>query len=139
MEALPEKPLLKLILNLALAIVILAVFHRVLHHPISGFDDNAVLTNNEPVHNGITWTSIRWAFTTGHFANWMPITWLSHLIDMQLYGLEKPWGHHLTNVLLRVATAWLNSSRSICRVVMLTTAGKVRATTPGTPFELAAP
>ena len=55
---------------------------------------------------GLTAEGIAWAFTTSHASNWHPLTWLSHMLDCQLYGL-KPGGHHLTNVLLHAATAIL--------------------------------
>ncbi len=55
---------------------------------------------------GLTWESVKWAFRTGCAGNWHPVTWLSHMLDCQLFGL-KPWGHHLTNVLLHALNAVL--------------------------------
>ena len=55
---------------------------------------------------GLTGEGIAWAITAYHAANWHPLTWLSHMLDCQLYGL-KPGGHHLTNVLLHAAAAVL--------------------------------
>ena len=61
---------------------------------------------NPQVSRGLTAQGIAWAFTHSHGANWHPLTWLSHMLDCQLYGLSAG-GHHLTNVLLHAATAVL--------------------------------
>src|SRR5262249_49348239 len=58
------------------------------------------------VQNGLTWDSLRWAFTTAHAYNWHPLTWLSHMADCELYGLN-PAGHHLTSLLLHAANSVL--------------------------------
>ena len=55
------------------------------------------------VARGLTFKGVAWAFTRAHAFNWHPLTWLSHMLDCQLYGLH-PGGHHLTNVLLHTAT-----------------------------------
>ena len=70
------------------------------------FDDNDYVYENPQVAAGTTWAGARWAFTTGHAANWHPLTWLSHMADVEAYGLD-PAGHHLTNVLLHAANAIL--------------------------------
>ena len=56
--------------------------------------------------NGITTEAIRWAFTTGYAANWHPVTWMSHMLDVQLFGLKPRW-HHLTNLLFHIANTLL--------------------------------
>ena len=61
---------------------------------------------NPPVVHGLTIEGIQWALTSRHASNWHPVTWLSHMLDCQLFQLA-PWGHHLTNVLLHAATAIL--------------------------------
>lgn len=70
------------------------------------FDDSDYVAQNLNVQAGLTWEGLRWAFTTFHGANWFPVTWLSHMIDAQLFG---PWpgGHHLTSVLLHGANSLL--------------------------------
>lgn len=70
------------------------------------FDDNEYVFKNAQVARGLTMEGIAWAFTHVHAANWHPLTWLSHMVDCQLYGLN-PGGHHLTNVFLHGATAIL--------------------------------
>src|SRR6202030_858627 len=66
----------------------------------------AYVYKNPQVFRGLTSEGIIWAFTQSHAANWHPLTWLSHMLDCQLYGLS-PGGHHLTNVLLHSANAIL--------------------------------
>lgn len=74
-------------------------FYPVLHHGFINLDDPAYVVLNPHVHQGLTWDSIRWAFTTFDTANWHPLTWLSHLLDYQIFG-QRVWGHHLSNLVL---------------------------------------
>ncbi len=70
------------------------------------YDDARYVTDNSVVQNGFAVEGIRWAFTTLHAEFWHPLTWLSHMLDVQLFGLE-PWGHHLMNLLLHIANTLL--------------------------------
>ncbi|GAF95461.1 unnamed protein product, partial [marine sediment metagenome] len=70
------------------------------------YDDDMYVIENSHVNNGITGESISWAFTTGHAYNWHPLTWLSHMLDCQLFGTEPGW-HHLTNLLLHLLNTLL--------------------------------
>ncbi len=70
------------------------------------YDDLGYLVRNPEVQAGLTPRSLRWAFTTFHEANWHPVTWLSHLLDIQLLGMA-PGGHHLVNLLLHAANTIL--------------------------------
>lgn len=70
------------------------------------YDDDMYVIENSHVNNGITGESISWAFTTGHAYNWHPLTWLSHMLDCQLFGTEPGW-HHLTNLLLHLVNTLL--------------------------------
>ncbi len=70
------------------------------------YDDRLYVTGNTHVKSGITIGSIQWAFTTGHSANWHPVTWMSHMLDVQLFGLKPRW-HHLTNLLFHIANTLL--------------------------------
>jgi tetratricopeptide (TPR) repeat protein len=63
------------------------------------YDDPAYVTNNYQVQRGLTLSGVVWAFTTETEANWHPVTWLSHMADVQIFGMH-PAGHHFTNVLL---------------------------------------
>jgi tetratricopeptide (TPR) repeat protein len=90
----------------ALALSTLAVYWQVHDYDFVNFDDPDYVRKNPNVQSGITLDSIKWAFTTGHAANWHPLTWLSHMLDCQLFG-TNPGGHHLTNLLLHIANTLL--------------------------------
>ena len=84
--------------------ITLAVFGQTTGFPFVNYDDDTYVYQNGHVVRGITGKNIVWAFTATHAANWHPLTWLSHMLDCQLYGLWAG-GHHLTNVLLHAVTA----------------------------------
>jgi tetratricopeptide (TPR) repeat protein len=88
---------------LVLAAITFAVFGQTLTHEFVNFDDKDYVYANPVVARGVTLQGFVWAFTQVHSFNWHPLTWLSHELDCQLYGLH-PGGHHLTNVLLHTAT-----------------------------------
>ena len=69
-------------------------------------DDPAYVYENPQVRAGLTWAGVGWAFTTGHAGNWHPVTWLSHMLDVELFGL-RPGAHHLVNVALHVSSVLL--------------------------------
>jgi hypothetical protein len=69
-------------------------------------DDNAYVTENPAVRSGLTTEGIRWAFTTFHAANWHPLTWMSHMLDVSLFGMD-PGMHNLVSALLHAANALL--------------------------------
>jgi protein O-mannosyl-transferase len=87
-----------------LLLVVALAFGQTVRHEFVNYDDGPYVYENPQVSGGLTLDGVGWAFTHGHSANWHPLTWLSHMLDCQLYGLH-PWGHHLTNVLLHGATA----------------------------------
>jgi tetratricopeptide (TPR) repeat protein len=91
---------------LLLALVTLGVFLPVARYDFVNYDDPGYVTENFHVQEGLTWEGTRWAFTSRETANWLLLTWLSHMADCQLFGL-KPAGHHLTNVLFHTANALL--------------------------------
>jgi tetratricopeptide (TPR) repeat protein len=95
-----------LLIYLVLACVTFVVYLPVLKLDFVNFDDSAYVTNNSNVANGLTWRGIVWAFENFHSSNWHPVTWISHMVDCQLYGL-RPAGHHLTSALLHMANALL--------------------------------
>lgn len=70
----------------------------------SVFDDDVYVTENSHVREGLTNASFRWAFTNTDAAFWHPVTWLSHMADVEFYGLD-PRGHHLSSVLLHALAA----------------------------------
>ena len=94
------------VISLFLVIATFVAYIQVLDHGFIHFDDNTYLTNNWNVKAGLTSESIVWAFTTSHAANWHPVTWLSHMLDFEVYGLN-PSGHHLTNLFFHIANTLL--------------------------------
>ena len=97
---------MKIAICIFLVVATLAVYWQIQDHEFLYFDDNQYVTDNLNVKTGFTRESIVWAFTTSHAANWHPVTWLSHILDYQLYGLH-PKGHLLTNLLIHIANALL--------------------------------
>jgi protein O-mannosyl-transferase len=90
----------------ALFLATLAVYSSVTHFDFVNFDDPDYITNNPRVSQGITADGIEWALISGEGANWFPVTRLSHMLDVQLFGLNAGW-HHLTNVLLHALATLL--------------------------------
>lgn len=95
-----------LLLGGLLAGVTMAVFWPVLRDPFINLDDGYYVTLNSQVRRGLSWPGMWWALTTGFQASWHPLTWLSHMLDTQLFGLH-PAGHHLTNLVLHLANVLL--------------------------------
>jgi tetratricopeptide (TPR) repeat protein len=89
-----------------LALVTFAVYWHVDHNDFINYDDNLYITENARVAGGLTWTDVKWAFTTGHTGYPHPLTWLTHQLDCQLYG-NWAGGHHLTSLAIHVANAVL--------------------------------
>lgn len=81
-----------------LGLLVVAVFLPALRHDFVYYDDNGYVLENPWVARGLTWDNIVHAFRTTEIAYWHPLTWISHLADVELFGL-RPWGHHLTSVL----------------------------------------
>ena len=100
----PEKH--TLLFSLLLFAAALAFYSPVTHNGFLNYDDDTYLTNNPHVRAGLTWPTVKWAFTTYDAANYHPLTWLSHALDCQLFGLN-PAAHHEVNVLLHAANAML--------------------------------
>ncbi len=95
-----------LILGIVLAVATIAVYYPVHSHPFVNFDDQGYVTKNAHIQLGLDWKTISWAFTTHHESNWHPLTWLSHALDYQLFGLD-PAGHHDIYLLLHVVNVLL--------------------------------
>ena len=95
-----------LLLCLLLALAIAAVYWPVLKFGFINYDDPDYVSGNPRVQSGLTLENLAWAGQSFHASNWHPLTWLSHMLDCQLYGL-MPRGHHLTSVLLHLANTLL--------------------------------
>ena len=97
----------KLGISVLLAATVLLLYAPCLRQPFFTVDDPVYLAENPHVRTGFSLANVRWAFTSTERSNyWHPLTWFSHMLDVELYGL-KPWGHHLTSVLLHVANTVL--------------------------------
>ena len=94
------------LLGLVLLGTTLAVYCPVLTHAFLEYDDNGYVTANHVVRGGLTTEGWNWAWTTLYFDIWHPLTWLSHMLDCQLFGLS-PAGHHLTNLLFHLGNTLL--------------------------------
>src|SRR5437667_390898 len=88
------------------ALATVVVFVPVLRHGFVNYDDPEYVTENVHVRAGLSWAGVPWAFTAPHAANWHPLTWLSHMLDAQVFGLA-PAGHHATSVRLHATSAAL--------------------------------
>ena len=89
-----------------LAVMVWAVFGQTRHFDFVNYDDDIYVYENIHITNGLTIDGIQWSLTHEHGGNFHPLTSLSHMIDVQLYGLD-PGGHHLSNVLLHMANVML--------------------------------
>ncbi len=94
------------VLCLLLVAATLAVYNPVNRNAFVNFDDDHYITGNPHVLAGLNWSTVKWAFTNYYEANWHPLTWLSHALDAQLFGLN-PVGHHYVNVVLHALNAVL--------------------------------
>ncbi len=94
------------ILSLLLVSATVAVYWPVHTHPFMPADDNFYVVDNVHVHGGLRWSTVKWAFTATDMVNWIPLTWLAHAADFQLFGSE-PAGHHIVNVWLHALAAVL--------------------------------
>jgi tetratricopeptide (TPR) repeat protein len=79
------------------------VYAPVRHHEFVNFDDPTYVSENPQVSAGLTWQGIKWAAASEYAGNWHPLTWLSHMLDVELYGLDAG-RHHVTSALMHVAT-----------------------------------
>ena len=93
-------------LSLALIAGTLVVYASVRHHDFVNYDDPEYVTENSHVRGGLTAAGVQWALTTGWQGNWHPLTWLSHMADVQVYGLD-PGPHHITSLVLHIANTLL--------------------------------
>jgi tetratricopeptide (TPR) repeat protein len=89
-----------------LALITLAVYAQVVRYEFIDLDDGEYVFENWHVANGLNLDDVVWAFTTAHSANWHPLTWLSHMVDSQLFGLKAGY-HHLDSVLFHVVNTLL--------------------------------
>ncbi len=92
-----------LVIYLSLALVVFIAFEQVRRNEFVNYDDQVYVTQNKHVLSGLSGENIRWAFTSGYASNWHPLTWLSHIVDCELFG-PNPYRHHLTNLFFHIAS-----------------------------------
>ncbi|MGA8128720.1 MAG: tetratricopeptide repeat protein, partial [Syntrophobacteraceae bacterium] len=95
-----------LLIYFLLTVAAIIAFQQLSQCDFTNYDDDVYVTENIHIRHGITIQAIRWAFTTGRAANWHPLTWMSHMLDVQLFGLNPRW-HHLTNLMFHIANTLL--------------------------------
>ena len=95
-----------LCIMLALAALTAAVYAPLRHSEFVAFDDPAYVSENPHIAGGVTWQGVSWAFSSGYAANWHPLTWLSHMIDVEFFGLNAG-PHHLVSLFLHIANTLL--------------------------------
>jgi len=94
------------IISLFLVLSIVAVYHPVVSFEFVNFDDNLYVTDNNHVQDGLSLKSIIWAFKTTRASNWHPLSWISHMLDCQLYGLN-PGMHHASSLIIHTINCLL--------------------------------
>jgi len=97
---------LRVLVLCTLMALVLCAYSRTLTNGFINYDDDKYVTQNEMVAGGLTFSSLVDAFKSTKAANWHPLTWISHMLDVQLFGL-RPAGHHLMSLLLHAANAVL--------------------------------
>jgi len=107
-----------LVVCLLLATVTFFTYWQVKNYSFVNYDDDYYITDNLRVQKGISVESLKWSFTTTYYFNWHPLTWISFLIDIQLFGLD-PGAFHLTNVFFHIANTL------ILFLVLRTMTGKI--------------
>ena len=93
-------------IGLALALLNLLVYTQARDYPFINFDDAQYVVENAPVAAGLTGQGMAWAFSSAHAGNWHPLTWISHMIDVEVFGLDAG-KHHLVNVLIHTLSTLL--------------------------------
>jgi tetratricopeptide (TPR) repeat protein len=101
-----RKKRVTLLIYIALAAATVIAYEPIRHNGFVGYDDTDYIVKNPHITGGITHQSIIWAFTKPYASNWHPLTWISHILDYQLFGLN-PLGHHLVSVAFHIVNALL--------------------------------
>ena len=93
------------LLAVALFLATLFAYSGVWDNEFVTYDDGNYVTNNERVLAGLSLDGVRWALTSTEYCNWHPLTWMSHMLDVSLFGVESAAGHHASAVLLHALSA----------------------------------
>jgi protein O-mannosyl-transferase len=105
-DSLVSEGRLRAILVLLLIVLTLFFYNPVVHNGFVFLDDSPYIQKNPHIQNGLTWQTVKWAFSSFYIANWHPLSWLSHALDYELFGLN-PAGHHYVSLLIHTANAVL--------------------------------
>jgi len=90
----------------ALVLAAIAVYYQVWTYDFVNYDDPEYVYENRHIQAGLTFSTVKWAFTTGYAANWLPLTWLSLMLDWQFFG-SNAGGYHITNLVFHIANTLL--------------------------------
>jgi protein O-mannosyl-transferase len=99
-------PLLPATIAGALVLMTVAAYWPMGHNGFVNFDDQTYVTGNRHVGEGLSWQGVKWAFTEFHTCNWHPLTWMSHMLDVQLFGMHAKW-HHLVSLAFHILNTLL--------------------------------
>jgi len=95
-----------IVIGLFLVLTIIVVYWQARNHAFVNYDDGLYVTSNSRVQTGLNLGNILWAFSSFSASNWHPLTWLSHMLDIQLYGMN-PGAHHQTNIIFHILNTLL--------------------------------
>lgn len=95
-----------LLTSILIVISTFLAYQGILQNGFVSYDDLKYLSDNNHIRAGLSLDGIIWAFSSSYDANWIPLTWVSHMVDVSLFGIN-PLGHHLVNLLLHIANALL--------------------------------
>ena len=101
-----KRYVLIVLICIALALLTLAAYWPIRAFQFLNYDDPEYVTANGVVREGLTWHGLVWALTAGYASNWHPVTWLSHMLDCQIFGMN-PKGPHWENVLFHIGNTLL--------------------------------
>src|SRR5207244_4001215 len=96
----------KLLIAAGLVLLTIIAYWGINRNRFVSYDDDVYVVNNDNVQRGLSLENIAWAFTSTSAANWHPLTWISHMADCQLFGLN-PAGHHIASLLIHGANVVL--------------------------------
>ena len=106
MVSIKNRPRWKYIICLFLVVTTLAVYWQVSNYEFLNYDDDLYISKNYHVKVGLNMSGLIWSFTTAKMNYWLPLTWLSHILDFQLYGMNAG-GHHMTSLLFHIINTLL--------------------------------
>jgi len=101
-----QRPAATVFCAIVLVLVTFAIYAPAIRYDFVDYDDGTYVFGNAHVQAGFNWAGLRWALTSGEASNWHPLTWLSHMFDVTVFG-KKAGGHHLTSIVVHSLNAAL--------------------------------